>query len=123
MKKIVSEAAVYPGHPITLAFVIVQVYPTFEEAFKKTEHGWPAALGSNDVPGAGGNVYMALDLLRNLQKGMSAKEAFAGADASWAACDNQGTRNVPRWREGQEQADRFKARLEASASWWKKPSC
>ncbi len=60
----------YPGHALVIACCIMDKYPSLAEARKpcinkKTgeKHGFPEALGDNDIPGAGGCVYCALDVL------------------------------------------------------------
>lgn len=112
------EVAVYPGHPITLAWIITKVFPTFEEAFKTTEYNWAAALGSIDVPGAGGCVHNALHVLQMLQQGEPLETAFAFADDMWARTDTQKENDPKRWKEGQEQADKVKPLLRQRESWW-----
>jgi hypothetical protein len=53
---------VYPGHALTIAVAIMEKYPSLEEARKKGRN-YPQALEDNDIPGAGGPVYCALDVL------------------------------------------------------------
>ncbi len=116
------EFAVYPGHPVTIAWVIVQAFPTFDSAFKNTEFDFPAALGSPDIPGAGGCVYGALDFLSSLRKGTCSEvEAFRRADEYWTTTDDNRTQYPEKWQEGQKQADRIKELLRAHRGWWKKP--
>lgn len=110
----------YPGHPITIAWAIVNRFASLAEATTIPSPGMsPAALSSSDIPGAGGNVYAALDFLGWLQRGIGWDEAVARADAMWARCDDQCRRDPERWMRGQEQADRYKPLLLARASWWK----
>lgn len=61
---------VYPGHPITLAVSIIRAFPgDVTEAWKIREgKDFPNALISSEVSGAGGNVYRALDLVRDLHE-------------------------------------------------------
>ena len=104
-------AAVYLGHPVTIALCVVLVYESFAEADRPTGHGWAEALGNSEVPGAGGNVACAINLLRRLRDGMPAAEVLGRADDTWAWCDDQKDKNPDRWRRGQQQADELKPRL------------
>lgn len=115
-----GEFAVYPGHPVVLGYILTNAYPSLAEALMPTEVNRHDALGNSNVPGAGGNVYMALDLLRNIVTGtLPIDRALEDADQRWADCDNQAKVDPDRWREGQEQADRFKAALKAQLETWK----
>jgi hypothetical protein len=110
-----KEDAVYPGHAVTLALLIVHAFDSLEAAEAKGRN-YPAALGSHLIPGAGGNVYGALGLLRWLKGGMGWGLALKAADDAWASCDGQfGT---DRWRKGQEQADRLKMALHDRVGTW-----
>lgn len=116
------EKAIYPGHPVTLAFCIVYAFPTYEAAFAKTGHNWAAAMGDSRCPGSGGCVASALDLLRSLkQKTATFDEAMAEADRVWSVCDDQQTRNPLRWKEGQDQANQIKTLLKRKRPWWLGP--
>lgn len=59
----------YPGHPCTLALLVLRKYPQIAAAFKPTEHVFPEALGDSDIPCAGSAVYQALDLIRYVRNG------------------------------------------------------
>lgn len=63
-----KDFAVYPGHPVVVAFLIMKKYQNLAEA-TKTGHSFPHALEDNDIPGAGGNIYSALSLLAELKEG------------------------------------------------------
>ncbi len=116
-----GEAAVYPGHPITLAYLITKVFPSYGEAVKvHAGRNYSAALASTDIPGAGGCVHEALSLLHGLREGefSSLEEAFSWADQDWSRTDSQKVRDPERWRQGQEQADRVKPLLADRSFWW-----
>lgn len=51
---------VYPTPPLISAACIVQLFPNLEAAAARTEHGWCAAEGAHDVPGAGGQATKAV---------------------------------------------------------------
>lgn len=99
--------AVYPGHPVTIAVAIFRAYPSIEKAFEMTVHGCPAALGNGDVPGAGGNAYQGLGLVRKL---LDDGDGFdAHVEAGFAAWRRQVTTPVDdvyrdRLGPGNEQA-------------------
>jgi hypothetical protein len=120
--KNLERDAVYPGHQITLAYLITRAFPTFESAFiKSKDNGWgsyAAALGSSRIPGAGGCVSDALGLLRKLRQGTPIEQAFKEADDTWERVDSQVTAYPKRWKEGQEQADLVKPLLMSQAAWW-----
>lgn len=66
----------YPGHPCTLALLILRKYPHNESAHVPLPgHSCPAALSDVDIPGAGGAVYKALDLIRHVRKGTLTPDA------------------------------------------------
>lgn len=118
--EILGGAAVYPGHPVTIALLITHAFPSLAAANHVTEEqpgiAYCDALTSPEIPGAGGCVHMALDLLRFLRT--APEQAIAWADRAWAECDDQRERYPDRWREGQEQAERCKPLLAARADWW-----
>jgi hypothetical protein len=116
-----KEQAVYPGHPVTIAFCIVNAFETYEEAFAPTPHNFAEALGSCAIPGAGGCVSSALHLLSHLRQGLDTTKALEIADDTWARTDSQKEQYSERWAKGQEQADRFKAKLLERSDWWRAP--
>lgn len=138
-RDLLGESAVYPGHPVTVALCIVRHFPSLEVAMGRTQNdssflgvSRPNALGDGTIPGAGGNVYLALDLLHVLAKGIVFEEAVAQADKDWAECDSQAKGGyawdknpedhrdhyLKRWQEGQAQADRFKAVFQEEVGKW-----
>lgn len=118
-----SRAAIYPGHPLVLSWIIVHAYPSFKEAARVQEpSGYPAALTSPNIPGAGGNVHAALDFLRRVAEGTPIDKAIARADDFWALCDGQrdgNTRLFARWQQGQNQAARVKETLVRKLETWR----
>lgn len=80
-----GEPAVYPGHPVVIAYLIMNRFASLEEA-TTTEPGatYNRALGSHDIPGAGGEVHMALNLLRKcLVQERSSEEVVDEYAAYW----------------------------------------
>lgn len=76
---------IYPGHPLTIATAILTKYgANLDSAFETTVHRYPNALTDDDIPGAGGEVYLALDLLDSIRKGrLTVSEAIEDADKTW----------------------------------------
>ena len=116
------EPAVYPGHAITIAYFITFHYQSFSSAVeKKTNESCAQCLGDNRIPGAGGCVYSALDMLSYIMNGtLSIDEAFEFADKAWAYVDDQksSANRHARWLKGQEQADKIKPKLRERLLTW-----
>lgn len=123
-RTILGEFSVYPGHAITIAYLITKVFPTYEAATAPSYDragkplGWCEALSNNDIPGAGGNVHNGVDVLRKLHEGQDIETVYAWADQVWASCDTQKERRPDRWKQGQDQADTVKPRLAAEIADW-----
>ena len=120
-----GEGLVYPGHPITVAFVITHVYDSYEGAVAPCPSGGGSchAVGNHDVPGAGSNVYLAVDLLKHyFVDGWSIEKCFEWADTAWGHVDGMAETKDPRWAErymkGLAQAARVKERLAARLREW-----
>jgi hypothetical protein len=106
-----GEFSVYPGHPVTIAYLIMQKYPSLAAASKvSTRSGFGAALSDIDIPGAGGRVHAAMSLLQRRAEGASWEELFARADDIWEG------EHFDKHELGQQQADRIKPLL-AAARW------
>jgi hypothetical protein len=74
---------IYPGHPITIAVAIMEDFTSLSLATEKG-HNAPKALESSSIPGAGGNVYSALDILKR-----PVDESINLADDIWRSyCSN-----------------------------------
>lgn len=88
----------YPGHALVIATVIMEKYPSFAEVRNGEKYGFPEALGDDDIPGAGGCVYSALDVLAK----EDVEEAIALADYFWrGACSGC---YADRYNKGAEEA-------------------
>ncbi len=114
-----SGGAVYPGHAVTLAYAIMQAYPSLEAALtRRANESFPEALGNNDIPGAGGCVYSALEILR-LAYSVGLDAAFERGDEIWLS-ETQ-TAYTDRRLPGQIQADGLKEAFRTIfASWQEK---
>lgn len=118
--------AVYPGHPVVVALCIMRAFPSLDEALAKSTHSdSPRALTSDAVPGAGSNVWGALDLLREIQnQGWSPDQAFDRARERWIRDTGPGTGNHENMHgPGQEQAEAWReAFIEKLSTWLPIPS-
>ena len=134
-KDILGDFAVYPGHPLTIAYLVVCKYASLEQALGIPDGSpHPGALGDNDIPGAGGNVSNALHLLKLAVEGtLTLDEMVVQGDDTWGKCDAmaKGGNNpadpkfgrdyyLRRFREGQEQADTIKEKLKEQLPMWPK---
>lgn len=122
---ILGEALVYPGHPAMTAYLILRLYEgRLSDAFGRGEQ-FATVEEDGRIPGAGGHASAGLEMIERVLRGMSPDESMRFAENVWDHCDDQSTGGYPlgdeatreslraRWRDGQEQADRFKARLVA----------
>ena len=112
-------ATVYPGHPNAIALIIMEKYPSYEAALDKPEDKQSAAaLRDGDIPGAGGNVYSALDVLEKLVKD-GPEAAFEAGNKMWARMVGPGSGNHEKsFEEGQKQVDAIARRFLDKASSW-----
>lgn len=95
-QRLIGEAAVYPGHPIVLGYLIARTYPSLDEARR-------SALGDTRIPGAGGSVSAALEFLRYLQEGVSLN-TFKGLSARQWEVDAIDSKTH---KAGERQAERL----------------
>lgn len=109
------EFSVYPGHPITIALEIMLFYerdldkafaPCFDE--NGNAFGYCEAVGNSEISGAGGNVRLAVDLLRRLKnKEMSPAQAIEWGMETWESQTKIGGDCRDKFEAGQEQAERM----------------
>lgn len=100
-RDLTEEMPVYPGHPVTIAYQIMSLYPDLETA-KEKGYKFPKALEDIRVSGGGGRVYSALDLLQKRQDGETWEQLFEWADKVWAS------EHFTIHELGQKQADLIK---------------
>lgn len=117
-----GEQAVYPGHPLTVAYVIMSVFPGPEEALAPSKHGhWSVCVGCADVPGAGDGANAGADVCQMLADGKAPEDAAKFADDTWLRMVNpEGSNHPSAWKPGQEQADKFRDRFLELAKVWGK---
>lgn len=103
---------VYPGHPCALALCILRKYPRVADAYVvPLQVGRysrsPVALEDSDIPGAGGCVYQALDLIQYVRNGlMTPEQAIASGVATWES-DRLGGDHLHRYEEGVAECERI----------------
>ena len=114
---LLGGALVYPGHPVPLAYLIMCAYPDLETAMARDgDSPWPAALGNQAIPGGGGEVRAALNLLVAVRNGTPPAAAVAEASKRWR---NGGAGGHPAAvAPGQVQAEQVLARFLALLDVW-----
>lgn len=118
-RELLGGPVVYPGHPLVIAFLITHVFESLADAtfVDPTQTcAYSAALTSSAIPGGGGEVYQALDLLRLIQKGVTPTDAVAYIRERW-----NGGGHAKAIEPGQQQADQItEAFIERVQEWIKK---
>jgi hypothetical protein len=99
---------VYPGHTNSISLCVLRKYPKINDAFERTSHGWPTALGDGDISGAGGCVHQGLDLIRRIMDhGDTPEEAVAWGVEQWRDRTLVGGDHRARYEEGVAEAERI----------------
>jgi hypothetical protein len=109
----------YPGHPNALALLIMEKYPSYAAA-SQVEKGkqYAPALVDEDIPGAGGNVHQALDLLEIMLK-VGPHEAFERGNKLWVRMVGPGTGNIEKaFEPGQAQVNLIESVFLEKARFW-----
>jgi len=85
----------YPGQPLVIALDILDTFHDLKSARTPSpKSGYPAALASCDVSGAGDAVYNALDLLIDIsEKKIGIEDALMWAEDRWKRMVGPGTHN------------------------------
>lgn len=104
-----DRGVIYPGHPLVVATIIMELYPSFEEANRPTEHGWSEVLSDHRVPGAGDHVGAAMRTLSIGAKGGSPDEMIHHATTYWN--DGRAGGHINNIDDGKEQARAFEDRF------------
>ncbi|WP_413460460.1 hypothetical protein [Herbaspirillum huttiense] len=120
--KVTGQYPVYPGHPLTIAWEIMTVFPKAEDALKtlRTEQlNCPAAVADERITGGGGEVYAACDLLRRAIAGEPAEVLLEWADERWSRGNAGG--HVAAVEPGQAQAEQIKPLFAAKLASWLLP--
>lgn len=116
-----TEHAVYPGHPLITATMIMDRYESLAHAnFRPEGKDFGNALGDNFIPGAGCAVGSALRVLQVAQGPGGVEAAKAIAADYWDGWERQHANNKGPAAKGRMQAERilpeFVARLEGWTS-------
>lgn len=119
----VRKGFVYPGHPLVIAVAIMEHYDSLEAANKRyrSPDGWscPEALSDGRIPGAGGCVYSALDLLNHIRIGHRDIDGFVeAADELWGDIDGNVQNYPEKHKEGLDNAAQHQARFRELAAGW-----
>ncbi len=109
-RPLLGQSAVYPGHHITIAFLITFLYPSLEAAEAKGVES-SVVLENSALPGSGTAVWEAMRMLRQLKKANQVSEIveiFAEHDGLWKTC---GATTADAFKIGQGQANGVKRLL------------
>jgi len=117
-KELLGDWSVYPGHPVTIAFLIIHKYPSLYEAlYRKNSDSDCAALKDCDIPGSGNAVYLALDLLKELKNTPSLEETIQTHSRRWV--ENRKSGDHPQAAlPGQAQADKIIPLFQSMVKEW-----
>lgn len=122
--EITQAYEVYPGQPLVSAACIVAVFASPEEAFLPhvstdgTTPGWYEAESRREIPGAGGQASMAVDILLGYRKHKSIDRVITELHEGWNRTVNPS--NFPdRYEPGMVKARALEPLLrEALAEWF-----
>jgi hypothetical protein len=107
---IFGEYAVYPGHPITCAVIVLHAYKDrLADAWKAVPpSGYHHCECHLDTPLAGGHLAKGCNLIRYVLSGeASIDDVIAWGDRMWIGAGGHKQNEAP----GQDQADRLKPKL------------
>lgn len=105
---------VYPGHPVVIACMTMDLFESLEEAAVKREDEKYPALLTSPVPGSGCAMWAAIDLLKGFKK--NPDYSLKRAEEYWINWIEQSPNNMVKGEEGKKQAekmlDTFKRKIE-----------
>lgn len=113
--------AAYPTHPLVMACMVVDRYPSLAAACQVDPKSQFTNASRDDfLPGSGDAVHCGLDILRLLQQGQ-AELAWQHAERYWDVVEQ----NFPNRPEenplGREQGERIRERLLKRMAVWETP--
>ena len=107
----IGEHAVYPGHPVTCALIILRAYPNdLALAWQpySAQFPWLACESYVDVSTAGGHLTTGCSLIRHVLDGtLTVDDALQWGDDRWRGAGGHAANEAP----GQAQADQLKPAL------------
>lgn len=116
-----GEPPVYPGHPLVIAWQIMSIYPSPEEALKhERDIACPAAVADSRIAGGGMEVHSACLLIKHAANGITAKAIMEMADTQWASSNGGG--HAFALKAAQRQADRLKPFFAEKLAAWLRAS-
>jgi hypothetical protein len=112
-----ARELVYPGHPICLAYLIMRLYPDYDTA-RKREDGetYCNALRDARIPGAGGNIWAAMDVLKRA-KVVNPESALLYGESYWLT-GRAAQEDDTDFRKGVEQANAITPQFLALVREW-----
>lgn len=102
----------YPGQPLVLAAWVLQMYPDIRQAAIRNGRGDMAAEASSDIPGAGGQVTKAVEILLAFDDHRDVDRAIQELHAAWRRSVGGGNHDDV-FQPGQEKAERLEPMLQA----------
>lgn len=106
---VTGEYPVYPGHPLTVAWEIMSVFQSPEQALQTVKTNGlncPESVADSRISGGSGEVHRACDLLRLARQGANPAELIKWADEKWVA--GQAGGHVKAIQPGLAQAEKIK---------------
>ena len=121
-QEVLGERAVYPGHPVILACIVMDRYPDLDTAVRREPgRAFGNALSDNFIPGTGCAVQAALDTLRyGQEQGLNA--AYSHAERYWLGWEQQHPSNAPWAAKGRNQCEHIKTRFADRLKTWSTPT-
>ena len=119
-KEYLGEASVYPGHAVVLACMIMDRYPDLASAQRRCVGAtYPNALGDQFIPGAGGAVYAALDVLELAVTQQNLPAAYARAEYCWNCWEQESAEhNKVNAERGRAQYEKLKEHFARRVKEW-----
>lgn len=109
----------YPGHPLVLAYLVMESFPSLEDALTIPRGKQVRKVfDGSGIPGSIGNIEVALEMLRLARDGRM-QEAFSLASRTWSSTGSGHFENTDGAR-GKAQAESLVEAFEAKSSKWSK---
>lgn len=82
IEKIAQEAFIYPGHPLLLGWIIMELYPDHDHAKQPDIAGYPACLSDQRIPGSMRAIKTALELVASARP---VREIIRASNSLWCS--------------------------------------